>query len=62
MGQYVGETDTRAERPKSRAYGPQNMLATLYHVMGIDPALTVPDNSGRPMYLLDERDPIRELL
>jgi hypothetical protein len=62
MGQYVGETDTHAERPKTRAYGPQNLLATLYHVLGIDPATTIPDSSGRPMYLLDDREPIRELL
>ena len=62
MGQYVGETDSRAEHPKTRAYGPQNLLATLYHVLGIDPAVTLRDGSGRPMYLLDEREPIRELL
>ncbi len=62
MGQYVGETDSRAERPKARPYGPQNLLATLYHVLGIDPASTIRDGSGRPMYLLDEREPIRELL
>jgi hypothetical protein len=62
MGQYVGETDSRAGRPRTRAYGPQNLLATLYGVMGIDPAATIRDGSGRPMYLLDEREPIRELL
>jgi len=62
MGQYVGQTDSRAERPRTRAYGPQNLLATLYHVMGIDPSATRPDTSGRPMFLLDDREPIRELL
>jgi hypothetical protein len=62
MGQYVGQTDSRAEQPKTRAYGPQNLLATLYHVLGIDPASTIPDASGRPMFLLDDREPIRELL
>jgi hypothetical protein len=30
-------------------------------VLGIDPATTLPDHQGRPMYLLDERVPIREL-
>ena len=62
MGQYVGETDVRAERPQSRPYSPQNLFATLYRVLGLDPAATLPDGSGRPMYLLDDRDPIRELL
>jgi hypothetical protein len=27
-----------------------------------DPAATIPNSAGRPMYLLDEREPIRELL
>ena len=62
MGQYVGETDLRAERPKTRAYSPQNLLATLYHVLGIDPTSSIRDESGRPMHLLDDPEPIQELL
>ncbi|MDB5336142.1 MAG: hypothetical protein JWN70_1761 [Planctomycetaceae bacterium] len=62
MGQYVGQTDRRAERPSTRPYGPQNLLATLYYVLGIDPESTIRNGSGRPMYLLDDRDPIRELM
>jgi uncharacterized protein (DUF1501 family) len=61
-GQVVGETDSRAERPKTRGLGAQNVLATVYHALGIDPALTVPDFTGRPMPLLDDREPIAELL
>ena len=61
-GQYVGETNARAEQPITRAYNPQNVLATLYHVLGIDPATTIPDHGGRPVYLLDDRDPIAELI
>jgi hypothetical protein len=30
--------------------------------MGINPETTVPDFSGRPMYLLDDREPISELV
>jgi hypothetical protein len=61
-GKYIGETDRRAERPKSRPYGPQNVLATLYRHLGIDPATPMLDLSGRPHYLLDDREPIAELL
>jgi hypothetical protein len=61
-GQYVGETDTHAERPKTRAYGPQNVLATLYQFLGINLATTLPDLSGRPTYLLEDRDVISELV
>ena len=30
--------------------------------MGIDPAMTFPNGSGRPMYVLDERELVNELL
>jgi hypothetical protein len=61
-GQVIGSTDARGERPKDKPYTPANVLATLYHVLGIDPATTLPDHTCRPMYLLDEREPIRELI
>jgi uncharacterized protein (DUF1501 family) len=63
MGQVVGRTDARAERPVGKPYTPQNLLATLYRFLGIDlAATTLPDHSGRPMYLLDDCEPIQELL
>jgi hypothetical protein len=61
-GQVIGQTDSRAERPKNRGLNTQNVFATLYNLLGIDPALKVPDFSGRPQYLLDDREPIEELL
>ena len=61
-GQLIGATDARAELPKARPLGPQNVLATLYHVLGIDPAQTFLTNTGRPMYVLDERVPVAEML
>jgi len=61
-GQVVGATDARGERPKGHAYTPQNVLATLYHVLGIDPITTLPDHQGRPMYLLDDREKVAELV
>ncbi|OAI46687.1 hypothetical protein AYO44_10950 [Planctomycetaceae bacterium SCGC AG-212-F19] len=30
MGQVIGATDARAERPKGMPYTPQNVLASLY--------------------------------
>jgi hypothetical protein len=61
-GQVIGATDRRAERPTTLPIGPQQVLATLYHVLGIDPATTLPNQQGRPMYLLDDCRPIRELI
>jgi hypothetical protein len=61
-GQVIGQTDSRAERPRNRAVGAQNVFATLYRLLGIDPAQKVPDFIGRPQYLLDDREPIEELI
>jgi hypothetical protein len=62
VGQVVGATDRRGDHPVTRSYTPQNLLATMYHVLGIDPEQTFLDHLGRPQYLLDDRDPIAELL
>jgi hypothetical protein len=62
MGQVVGATTARGETVKDRKYTPSQLLATLYRTLGIDPAQTFPNASGRPMYVLDDREPVRELL
>jgi hypothetical protein len=61
-GQIVGATDARGEKNVGKPLRPQNVLATLYHVLGIDPAVTLRDHNGRPQYLLENREPVRELL
>jgi hypothetical protein len=62
MGQTIGSTTARAETPKDRPYRVPQVLSTIYHALGIDPAQTFPNGSGRPMYILDDRDPVTELL
>jgi uncharacterized protein (DUF1501 family) len=62
MGQAVGSTNARAEIPRDRPLTVQQVLSTLYQAMGIDPSQTFPDGSGRPMYVLDDREPVHELL
>ena len=42
--------------------GFQNIMATIYHVLGVNPCVTLPDFNGRPQYLLDEREPVKELV
>jgi hypothetical protein len=60
-GQVIGETDAKAERPKNRALGAQDVLATVYQALGIDLDVCLTDFSGRPMPLLDTGKPIQEL-
>jgi hypothetical protein len=62
MGQAIGSTSARAEYPKDHRYTVPQVLSTLYQAIGIDPSRTFPDSSGRPMYVLDEREPVHELL
>ncbi len=62
MGQMVGSSTEKGERPKDRPCTVQQVLATIYLALGIDPAMTFPNGSGRPVHLLDDREPIRELL
>jgi uncharacterized protein (DUF1501 family) len=62
MGQMVGSTTARAEVPKDRPYYVPQVMSTLYRAMGIDPSMTFPNGFGRPMYILDDRDPVVELL
>jgi hypothetical protein len=62
MGQAIGSSSPRAEVPKDRPYRPSQVLSTIYRALGIDAAQTFPNGSGRPMYILDDRDPVVELL
>jgi hypothetical protein len=38
------------------------VMATVYHVLGIDPGATLPDYNGRPQYVLEDREPVKGLL
>ena len=62
VGQVIGETDAHGGRSRGNPYTPSNVLECLYRHLGIDTATTIPDHSRRPMYVLDDREPVRELL
>jgi hypothetical protein len=62
-GQVIGSTDKIAGEAKDRPVHFQEVLATLYHNLGIDTqTATVNDLSGRPQYLLEKLNPIAEVL
>jgi Protein of unknown function (DUF1501) len=61
-GQVIGSTDRQGARATSRPLSAQNVFATLYRLLGIDPGQTLPDFNGRPQFLLDDREPIAELI
>lgn len=61
-GQVIGSTDRLGTAPLTRAVTPSNIHATIYKVLGIDPNLQLLDPSGRPVAVLDDPEPISELL
>jgi hypothetical protein len=61
-GRVIGATAARGDQPKEGACTVQQVLAAVYTAVGIDPATTFPDRTGRPVPLLEDRTPIRGLL
>jgi hypothetical protein len=61
MGQVIGATNSKAEFPTERPYSPQDLLATIYRHLGINPADSIVDLQGRPIPILGTGEPIREL-
>lgn len=62
MGRIVGETNARGETARFKPIGTQDVLATLYHLLGIDVGQTLVDHNGRPQYLVDKGRRIDELI
>ncbi len=61
VGQVIGATDRLGGQVVSRPVHFQDVLATLYQTLGIDPATTLTDPNGRPQRLVDRGETIREL-
>jgi hypothetical protein len=62
MGQAIGATNSRGEVPRDRSCTASQVLSTIYRALGIDPSQTFANGAGRPMYILEDREPIHELL
>lgn len=63
MGQVIGATDRLGGTPIERPVHFGEVLATLYHQLGLDTShTTLRDLAGRPQYLADDHQPMRELI
>ena len=60
-GRIVGATNSRGERPAELPLKPDDLHATMYHVLGIDPQLVYHDRTGRPIHAVQDGDVIQEL-
>lgn len=59
-GLILGSSDRIAAYPASSPIYPEDLAATIYHALGIDPHTTIHDRLGRPLTLCDGR-PMTEL-
>ncbi|HVX14454.1 MAG TPA: DUF1501 domain-containing protein [Pirellulales bacterium] len=62
MGQVIGQSASKVDVPHSAAIRPQDLMATVFHVLGIDPKSQLVNQTGRPVYLLEDGRPIHELV
>jgi uncharacterized protein (DUF1501 family) len=62
MGQAVGESSAKAEVPRTTPITPQDLMATVFHVLGIPQNLHYNDPTGRPTPMVNGGRPIAELV
>src|SRR5436853_5681216 len=61
-GKVVGATDRLGGEVRDTPVSPKDLLATAFHLLGIDPHTTVPDLQGRPMPIAGDGQVRPELL
>jgi hypothetical protein len=61
-GKVVGRTDRIAGTVQETPVSPKDILATMYHLLGIDPEATIRDRLGRPIAIAGEGKVRHELL
>jgi uncharacterized protein (DUF1501 family) len=62
MGQAIGDSMPKVDVPKTKAIRPQDLMATVFHHLGIDRRTQFQNQAGRPVNVLEEGTPIVELL
>ena len=60
-GQVIGATNSKGEEPVKRPLTPNDLWASVYKHLGINPEHTFPDHGGRPMPILPFGEAIREI-
>ncbi len=62
MGQVVGESAEKVDVPKTTPITPQDLMATVFHVLDFDKRIQFTNQSGRPTYMIENGRPIAELI
>jgi hypothetical protein len=61
-GTLYGASDAQAAYVKDLPVSTADLCASIYHCLGIDPEMTVPDRDGRPVAVGQGGQPIRDIL
>jgi hypothetical protein len=61
-GTVYGTSDKQAAYPIDNPVTPGDLVATIYHLLGIDPHMMVPDRTGRPIEISHGGHPIRGVI
>jgi hypothetical protein len=61
MQQVIGESDDRGGYPKAKPIWPQDFMATIFQVLGMDQRMQFTHPTGRPIYMIEDGKPIEEL-
>jgi hypothetical protein len=61
-GFVYGASDRIGARPSQNPVRPADLVATIYHLLGIDPELELRDRENRPFSLVPWGSPVRELI
>lgn len=62
MGQVIGSTGRKGEAPTERPVRPEDVLHTMYHVLGINAQHEFANEAGRPMPVLNRGQALAELI
>lgn len=61
-GKVVGRTDRHGATVTERPVSPKDILATTYHLLGIDPETLLTDRIGRPLPLVPDASVVTDML
>jgi len=61
-GHVLGTSDRQAAYPTAHPVSPGDLVATVYHQLGLDPEMTVPDQTGRPTHVAHGGSVIRGIV
>ncbi len=60
-GRVLGESDDKGEGPRHEGHSPDDVAASFYHALGIDPTKEYQTNTGRPVMIVRDGSVMPEL-